>query len=989
MGKVIPILAVIAIMFMSGCVGNIWGSDGTSDGWKITSNANSNFFGLAPRVTENGTTAIYYNSNNYELREVNLTTGADRFLFPLGIGVGRISVNPNDGSMLVFDEWNNAPPTNIFVAPNLGDLSWGYTRIVDGGNTPYWADDGYIYYGTAGSGLWKVLPTGAFPPDYTPSDPIQVLPSVSYNGVDFTDLKFPSITSDGRLLFQVGGCTDPREVGLGSYGSTLGFCTLDGQFYYGNVWIANLDGSNPMPLTDDNRSIDAMEKNGKIFYSYAPYDISTCIGSFDANSGAVPCFEIWSMNIDGSSKTQVTHADLSMTENRSDFLPAFLCEGAAQVCGNGVLEDPETCDDGDAVTPDSCGIGACYREVADTCINSGLPDECTTVACVPGEPTTEIICNNIDENCNGMADDTPDSDGDGIDDCTDACPSVVGFKAPTEYVLEVLDFTSTASTVTAARVFAGNTEVFVSGDGKYHIPLKDVSGNFIKDNTNYNTLPKGVWVVDRQGAVEATGIGTSCAGGGHGGHGCYDNMKNAGVIIAGVRGEGLPSNTYVYYKAKATLNGDAVVRNTANNKFEKQGDGIAVKGNTNQDEFTVTKETLAMSILAESSVKSDSDYMKITFYDLQGCPYGDITNAVMHIVDQKKSGICGYDSRGRAKETCTVPLGGMVVKVYDRNDAAFKSAYGSNPNKNLYDNIFEADIGLVGGCTTAADGSCLAPEEYGGKFLVIGKYTDTANNITIYQARLKNFKVKDCNYNEWDCEGSCKDEEQDDSDSVVMGENEIVKTKNLRLVKIIGKYGSVKYEAGNRQIIIGSELNVISADYVVWENNQELYPFILTSDSNWTVDVCINAPAGYIIAGIMDIDGNILSTTECMQTFVEGESKVILFELAATGTTTSAASAPDVTATITGTPEGEAQKQTTEDIEGITKTESYTKPMPTVAPTAAPTTPAKQAVTPTTAPKAPAIITPIRPSTTGNMQAMVVAAILIAAVLFFIARKKK
>jgi len=767
-----------------------------------------------------------------------------------------------------------------------------------------------------------------------------------------------------------------------------------------------------------------------------------------------------------------------------------------EYCGDNIVNDGEQCDDGTASTPTSCGVGACYNTVADSCVScmdvactpglptgnddncNGIDEDCSGAAdnnyvptptscgigacystgqlicvsgatqdnCVPGTPTTEtcnniddncdgtidesltqacytgpagtenvgichggtqtcmagdwdgcigevtpqpeITCNNIDENCNGMIDDAPDSDGDGIDDCTDACPSVIGFKAPTEYVLEVQDFKSTASTVTVKRVFAGNTEVFADVDGKYHIPLTDSSGNFIDDNTNYNTLPKGVWVVDRQGAVEATSMGTSCAGGGSGGHGCYDNMKNAGVIVTGVKGDGLPTGTYVYYKAKATLNGDVVVRNTANNKFEKQGDGIATKGNVNQDEFTVTTEgTNVMSILAEASVRPSSDYMKITFYDLQGCPYGDITNAVMHIVDQKKSGVCGYDSRGRAKETCEKPLEGMIVKVYDRNNAAFKSAYGSNPSKNLYDNIFEADIGLVGGCTTAADGSCLAPEEYGGKFLLIGKYTDTNNSITIYQARLKNFKVKDCNNDEWDCEGSCKDEEQDDSDSVTMGVNEIVKTKNLRIVKIINKYGSVKYEAGNRQIIIGSELNVISADYVVWEGTTELYPFIFGSDTNWTVDVCVQTPAGYTIAGVMDIDGNILSTTECMQTFVEGEEKVILFELATEGTTTSAlADAPDVTATVTGTHEGTA-KQTNEDIVGVTETEAYTAPKPTQTPvpgptTVTPTTPAIQQQIPITTPT----ITQI------NFQPIFFTGIILAIVLMFVMyeyKKKK
>jgi alpha-tubulin suppressor-like RCC1 family protein len=69
-----------------------------------------------------------------------------------------------------------------------------------------------------------------------------------------------------------------------------------------------------------------------------------------------------------------------------------------QSCGDGLINDAEACDDGAALTPASCGVGACARTVADTCVN------CANVACVPGTPTPEV-CNGIDDNCNGLIDD--------------------------------------------------------------------------------------------------------------------------------------------------------------------------------------------------------------------------------------------------------------------------------------------------------------------------------------------------------------------------------------------------------------------------------------------------------------------------------------------------------------------------------------------------------------------------------------------------------
>jgi|GEM_PF-6290462 len=486
----------------------------------------------------------------------------------------------------------------------------------------------------------------------------------------------------------------------------------------------------------------------------------------------------------------------------------------------------------------------------------------------------------------------------------DVCPTIPGFSAPTEYVLDVQNFESTASGITVARVFAGNTEVFPDTDGKYHIPLQNLDGSYIIDNTNFNTLPKGVWVVDRRGGAQATGFGVAHSGGDDDDR-RKSNLEGAGEILVGQKGDGTGSGTYVYYKTLATLDGSVLVRNYASNKFEKQGDGLAVKGNIGQDEFTLTVVDGTSTILAETSVRPKSDYMKINYFDLQGCPVGDLTKAKMHIVDQRKSGQqpldgCGIDSKGKPKSACTAPLPEMEVKVFDRDDPTFVSTFTSRPQKNFYDDIFESDIGLLGSCITAANGQCLAPEPKGGKLLVIGKFNDTVNNIIIYQARHKNFKIKDCR-DEDDDDDDCDEEEKDDDDNGGSTINaDVIKSKSLRIVKIIKKDGSVKYEAGNRQIIIGSKLTVDAADYVIWQNSEELYPFVFNSEENWTIDVCMTVPEGYSVAGILDIDGNVITTDQCIQTIIAGEESVVLFRVMDVGSPE-----PEFTYSLTATsPEG-------------------------------------------------------------------------------------
>ena len=190
------------------------------------------------------------------------------------------------------------------------------------------------------------------------------------------------------------------------------------------------------------------------------------------------------------------------------------------------------------------------------------------------------------------------------------------------------------------------------------------------------------------------------------------------------------------------------------------------------------------------------------------------------------------------------PLAGAVVKVFDTSNTQFLSVAGSkNPNGDLYGVIWEADKGVVGSCTTGADGKCSTATLQNS--LVIAKYYDALTGKTVYTGRPNG--------------------------------------QDFQIIKVFKKTVFVEYRAGSKIVVTGSILEAIVPDSSVWEGTMEVYPFIFTSDSEWTVDVCAQVPSGYTILGIYDIEGNIVPSGECTQTFVNGQTKVVAFQVAETG----------------------------------------------------------------------------------------------------------
>ncbi len=256
----------------------------------------------------------------------------------------------------------------------------------------------------------------------------------------------------------------------------------------------------------------------------------------------------------------------------------------------------------------------------------------------------------------------------------------------------------------------------------------------------------------------------------------------------------------------------------------------------------------------------------------KGCPFADKTRVIIHIVDQLKSGICGTLPDGKLRSECKKPLAGVTVKVFDRENPDFVVAYGQRPKKHLLNVVYESGVGQVGKCVTGADGTCVAGEDHPGKFLVIMKYTE--GDKSVYVGKFKNFKRNVI---------KAFEEEEDDEDIDILTSQTTLMSKTLRFLKLIKKDGSVAFHAGKMTVVTGSELDIVHPENTIWSGATELYPFILTSADAWTTDICLQVPAGYKITGVLNEDGSIMSTSDCAQSFLEGETKVVLFEVAEIG----------------------------------------------------------------------------------------------------------
>ena len=301
----------------------------------------------------------------------------------------------------------------------------------------------------------------------------------------------------------------------------------------------------------------------------------------------------------------------------------------------------------------------------------------------------------------------------------------------------------------------------------------------------------------------------------------------------------------------------------------------------------------------------------------------------IHVSDQDKvvPALCGTNpANGKAHRECKLwpdpsfsdafpEAGEVVVRLYDTKNAAFKAEYGTDPGPHRYKQIFgdiygtndptvlnggANPIGLVGSCivkkepTTTRNNGKLAGygEELCGApaatdILVLAGYKDFADvreqprnranqsvNV-VFGKRVQQGDFKSTPTNN-KLDGPLKTAAVPSGADILWSQ-----VRDIHAQKTIRKDGIIQYADAGKTVYLGSYLEIINPTYTEWNEGltKYLYPFILTGDSDWVVDVCGVVPVGYQIVGVYDIDGNLVASSECVQAGVAGDTKVIAFEV--------------------------------------------------------------------------------------------------------------
>jgi hypothetical protein len=204
--------------------------------------------------------------------------------------------------------------------------------------------------------------------------------------------------------------------------------------------------------------------------------------------------------------------------------------------------------------------------------------------------------------------------------------------------------------------------------------------------------------------------------------------------------------------------------------------------------------------------------------------------------------------------SCASPFQGARIRLFHVITNPDPSGY-----VNLFNNMNPAAV-EESGCVTNALGTCTLPAptisggqyfavlraSYGGKTIYTGQNIGTGTNFT-QVSTTRQFDL----------------------------------IENVTLTATTPPVVQISFGGGKKTVVTGSVLELVYPDFTVWDAGASIwtYPVIMTSDSEWSVDVCATVPNGYVVLGVYDSAGHFSANSSCTQAFVANESKVIVFKV--------------------------------------------------------------------------------------------------------------
>jgi hypothetical protein len=172
------------------------------------------------------------------------------------------------------------------------------------------------------------------------------------------------------------------------------------------------------------------------------------------------------------------------------------------------------------------------------------------------------------------------------------------------------------------------------------------------------------------------------------------------------------------------------------------------------------------------------------------------------------------------------PIVDMVIKAFDKSEGSCARGYGVSWHfyPDIYTNCTE-----VGQDYTDASGEAVITLP-AGDYIVIGEYTENSPDFLYPGVSASDFMP----------------------DSGMRKYLQVI--QNSKNEKIPGKY--------RRET--GSELLIIEPEYVLWDETEELYPFIFETIGDWEVTTSVEPPEGFV-ADHDELTADIDNTLEAVQ----------------------------------------------------------------------------------------------------------------------------